>query len=47
LAIVKGIVEAHHGAIWVEPMSEQGSVFRFTLPIVKEGDLRQNADNIA
>lgn len=46
LAIVKGIVEAHHGAIWVEPMPERGSVFRFTLPIVKEGDLRQNADNL-
>jgi two-component system sensor histidine kinase VicK len=45
LAIAKGIVEAHHGTIWAEPSPEQGSVFRFTLPIVKEMDLRQNDDN--
>lgn len=45
LAIVKGIVEAHYGTIWVESGTMEGSVFRFTLPIVTEGDLRQNAEN--
>ncbi len=32
LAICKGIVETHHGHIWVEP-AEKGSSFIFTLPI--------------
>ncbi|HZQ06812.1 MAG TPA: ATP-binding protein, partial [Anaerolineae bacterium] len=39
LAIAKGIVEAHSGTIWAEPAAGQGSVFRFTLPIVKDSDL--------
>jgi len=43
LAIVKGIIAAHHGAIWVEPISERGSVFRFTLPIVTDADLQETA----
>ncbi|MBI4671319.1 MAG: PAS domain-containing protein [Chloroflexi bacterium] len=42
LAIAKGIVEAHGGTIWAEAAPGQGSIFRFTLPIVKELDLRQN-----
>jgi len=45
LAIAKGIVQAHDGAIWAEATPGQGSVFRFTLPIVKELDLRQNDDD--
>lgn len=45
LAIAKGIVQAHDGAIWAEAAPGQGSVFRFTLPIVKELDLRQNDGN--
>ena len=42
LAIAKGIVEAHGGRIWAESQAGQGSVFRFSLPIVKESDLLQN-----
>ena len=35
LAIAKGLVEAHHGKIWVESEIGKGSVFSFTLPILK------------
>ncbi len=39
LSIAKGIVEAHSGKIWAESSPGQGSVFRFTLPLVKEEDV--------
>jgi PAS domain S-box-containing protein len=32
LAVVKGLVEAHHGAVWVESTPGKGSIFYFTLP---------------
>ena len=35
LAITKGLVEAHHGKIWVESEVGKGSVFTFTLPVSK------------
>ncbi len=33
LAICRGIIEAHHGRIWVEPATEGGACFVFVLPI--------------
>lgn len=33
LSIVKGIVEAHHGKVWVESEYGKGSDFQFTLPV--------------
>jgi signal transduction histidine kinase len=33
LAICRGIVEAHHGRIWVEPAEGGGTCFVFILPI--------------
>ncbi|VAW40196.1 hypothetical protein MNBD_CHLOROFLEXI01-3246, partial [hydrothermal vent metagenome] len=36
LAIVKRIIDAHDGEIWVESEINKGSAFFFTLPIVKQ-----------
>jgi signal transduction histidine kinase len=33
LAICRGIIEAHQGRIWVEPVPGRGSCFAFVLPI--------------
>lgn len=35
LSIVKGIVEAHGGKVWVDSCIGKGSMFHFTLPVAK------------
>jgi signal transduction histidine kinase len=37
LSIAKGIVDAHHGRIWAESRSGDGSTFYFTLPRAEPG----------
>ena len=36
LAVSKGLVEAHGGHIWAENRKGGGTVFRFTLPLMKK-----------
>lgn len=36
LSIVQGIVEAHHGRVWVESEVGAGTAFHFTLPIARD-----------
>lgn len=37
LSICKGIIEAHSGRVWVEPLeAERGNIFAFTLPLPKD-----------
>ncbi len=33
LALVKEIIEAHHGSVWVESVLGKGSTFFFTVPV--------------
>ncbi|HYW08161.1 MAG TPA: ATP-binding protein, partial [Longimicrobium sp.] len=37
LAIVRGLVEAHDGRVWVENRPEGGASFRFTIPVAPDG----------
>ena len=39
LSISRTIVEAHGGRIWVEPNPGGGTIFNFTLTVVREGDV--------
>ncbi len=34
LAIVKKIIEYHAGRVWLDPESREGTLFRFTLPVI-------------
>ena len=36
LSVCREIVEAHHGKIWVEPKPGGGTVFQFTLPLMRD-----------
>jgi two-component system sensor histidine kinase VicK len=44
LAIVKGLVEAHHGEIWVESEPHEGTRFWFTLPKQVQSEKRNHYD---
>lgn len=43
LSISRTIIEAHGGRIWVEPNAGGGTIFRFTLPRVRDEDLTDDA----
>lgn len=42
LSISRTIIESHGGRIWVEPNTGGGTIFRFTLPAVLQGELTQD-----
>jgi len=45
LPIVKAIIKAHAGKIWVESTPDKGSIFSFTLPLVSEDSQRRSRFN--
>lgn len=47
LAIVKRIVDAHNGKIWVESEIQKGSAFTFQLPMVAKKEAEPAIDSVA
>jgi GAF domain-containing protein len=47
LAIVKRIIDAHKGEIWVESEVDEGSKFYFTLPRIKTAELAESLSDHA
>jgi len=45
LSIVKRIIKAHGGDIWVESLPGKGSKFTFSLPVYKGGNYGENINN--
>jgi len=40
LSICKGIIEAHGGLIWVDPSSQPGNRFTFSLPVLEQPSMQ-------
>ena len=46
LPIAKGIIEAHHGLLWLEDTPGSGATFVFALPLEEEEPLRNETKYI-
>ena len=47
LVLVKEIIEAHHGSVWVESVLGKGSTFFFTVPIATPSDPSLRAHGVS
>jgi PAS domain S-box-containing protein len=46
LSLVKRIIEAHEGRVWVESVEGVGSTFFFTLPILEQPNISQEQESV-